>query len=105
MGLYPATLTTTVLLRRVAPFHRIWVKYGRIGAVDDPDWESDVSAEDGRMSASDLAADEASTEGVLWVELQPFLDCHDVLGMHTPANKWNDARKHEPVQRALLFSI
>ena len=35
-------------------------------------------------------------EGLLWEELQTYLNCHDVLSMRTSANNGNDASKYGP---------
>ena len=57
--------------------------------MEDPDWENDVSAEDGRMCEVALSQMKQALEGTLWQELQPFLDSDDMLQQTngtTPAN-------------------
>ena len=70
----------------------------------DPDWESDVSAEDGKISWSALLQMKQVMEGSLWEELQPFLDSQNVWSVRTSANKWNDASKYGPY-RELVFPL
>ena len=66
------------------------------GCVLDTDWESDVSADDGRTHELTLLEMKKVLEGPLWEVPWPFLDSHDVLSLRSTANKWSVASKYGP---------